>query len=94
MQSSLYNATEDKPTALAKINADTLTLSDSKNTTLFSMYAKGAFGNVNFQGWGDIPVANLYNCGLLVKDIGIGGHTNSLLKIVEELCKKAGIIWV
>ena len=46
------------------------------------------------QGWGDIPVAQLYNCGLVVKDIGIGGHSKSLLKIVEELCKKAGILWV
>lgn len=91
---TLYNATADKPTALAKINADTLTLSDSKNTTLFAMYAKGAFGNVNFQGWGDIPVASLYNSGLVVKDIAIGGHSKSLLKIVEELCKKAGILWV
>ena len=91
---TLYNATEDKPTALAKINADTLILSDSKNTTLFAMYAKGAFGNVNFQGWGDIPVASLYNSGLLVKDIGIGGHSKSLLNIVEELCKKTGIPWV
>lgn len=91
---TLYNATEDKPTALAKINADTLILSDSKNTTLFAMYAKGAFGNVNFQGWGDIPIASLYNSGLLVKDIGIGGHSKSLLNIVEELCKKAGILWV
>ncbi len=91
---TLYNATEDKPTALAKINADTLILSDSKNTTLFAMYAKGAFGNVNFQGWGDIPVASLYNSGLLVKDIGIGGHSKSLLNIVEELCQKANITWI
>ena len=91
---TLYNATEDKPTALAKINADTLILSDSKNTTLFAMYTKGAFGNVNFQGWRDIPVASLHNSGLLVKDIGIGGHSKSLLKIVEELCKKTGIPWV
>ena len=58
------------------------------------MHGKSTFaGGVNFQGWGDIPIAKVHG-GLVVNDIGIGGHTKSLLKIVEELCKKAGILWV
>ena len=90
---TLYNTVEDKPTAEAKINADALILYDSKNTRLFSVHGKSTFaGGVNFQGWGDIPIAKVHG-GLVVNDIGIGGHTKSLLKIVEELCKKAGILW-
>ena len=91
---TLYNTVENKPTAEAKINADALILYDSQNTRLFSVHGKSTFaGGVNFQGWGDIPIAQIQG-GLVVKDIGIGGHTKSLLKIVEELCKKAGILWV
>lgn len=92
---TLNNSIENKPTATAEINADELYLYDSKNTRLFSVHGRNTYlGNFNMQGWGDIPVADLYNCGLLVKDIGIGGHTKSLLKIVEELCNKTGIWWI
>lgn len=91
---TLNNTIENKPTAAAIINADSLILSDSQNRTVLSIFSKGNFGNINMQGWGDIPVAQLYNCGLAVKDIGIGGHSKSLLNIVEELCKKANIPWV
>ena len=91
---TLYNTVENKPTAEAKINADALILYDSINTRLFSVHGKSTFaGGVNFQGWGDIPIAKVHG-GLVVNDIGIGSHTKSLLKIVEELCKKAGILWV
>lgn len=91
---TLYNTVENKPTAEAKINADALILYDSINTRLFSVHGKSTFaGGVNFQGWGDIPIAKVHG-GLIVQDIGIGSHTKSLLKIVEELCKKAGILWV
>lgn len=83
----LHNTLDNKPTASAIINADALNLSDSQGRTVFSIFSKGNFGNINMQGWGDIPVAQLYNCGLVVKDIGIGGHFKSLLNIVEELCK-------
>ena len=94
VQFQLHNTIDNKPTASATINADSLTLSDSQGRTVFSIFTKGNFGNINMQGWGDIPVAQLYNCGLIVKDIGIGGHFKSLLNIVEELCKKTGIPWV
>lgn len=91
---TLYNTVEDKPTAETKINADALILYDSKDTRLFSVHGKSTFmSGANFQDWGDIPVAKVYG-GLIAKDIAIGGHTKSLLKIVEELCKKAGILWV
>ena len=91
---TLYNTVENKPTAEAKMNADALILYDSQNTRLFSVHGRSTFaGGVNFQGWGDIPIAKVHG-GLVVNDIGIGGHTKSLLKIVEELCKKAGILWV
>lgn len=90
---TLFNTLEKKPTSEAKINADAFNLYDSKNTRLFSVYGKNTFlGTFNTQNWGDIPIAEIYG-GLLVKDIGIGGHTESLLKIVEELCQKTGIIW-
>ena len=69
-------------------------LLDSKSTPLFAIYAKGSYGNMNLQGWGDIPIANFSGCGLVVTDIGIGGHFKPLLKIVEELCKKNDIPWV
>lgn len=94
IQFSLYNMLDNKPTATAKINSDSLTLYDSQNTMLFSVNGRSTWlGNFNMQGWGDIPVAQVYG-GLIVKDIGIGGRSKSLLKIVEELCKKAGILWV
>ena len=89
----LYNTLDNKPTATAKINADTLDLYDSQSTLLFSVNGRRTWlGNFNIQGWGDIPVARVYG-GLIVKDIGIGGHSKSLLNIVEELCKKTGILW-
>lgn len=90
---TLYSMGNNKPTARATIHADELVLFDSQNTTLLSILSKGSFSNFNFQDWGDIPVAQLPGVGLMVKDIGIGGHTKSLLKIVEELCKKTGILW-
>ena len=94
IQFSLYNTLDNKPTATAKINADSLTLYDSKNTRLFSVNGRKAYmGSFNMQGWGDIPVAEIHG-GLIVKDIGIGGHMKPLLKIVEELCQKAGIMWI
>lgn len=92
---SLYNNIANKPIANAKMNADEFILYDSKNTEIFSVCGKGSWlGNFNTQGWGDIPVVSLRNGGLLVKDIGIGGHMKSLLKIVEELCNKTGIMWI
>ncbi|MCO4469321.1 Chromosome partition protein Smc [Streptococcus infantarius subsp. infantarius] len=91
---TLFNTVENKPTAEAKINADAFILYDSKDTRLFSVHGRSTFGGTfNTQDWGDIPVAEVYG-GLLVNDIGIGGHIKSLLNIVEELCKKAGILWV
>lgn len=94
VQFQLYNMVDNQPTAYAKINSDSFTLYDSKNTKLFSVDGKGTWlGNFNMQGWGDIPVAQVYG-GLIVKDIGIGGHSKSLLKIVEELCNKTGVWWV
>ena len=94
IQFYLYNMLDNKPTATAKINSDSLTLYDSQNTMLFSVNGKSTWlGNFNMQGWGDIPVAQVYG-GLIVKDIGIGGRSKSLLKIVEELCNKAGIWWM
>ena len=94
IQFSLYNMLDNKPTATAKINSDSLTLYDSQNTKLFSVNGRSTYlGNFNIQGWGDIPVAQVYG-GLIVKDIGIGGHIKPLLQVVEELCKKAGITWI
>ena len=90
----LYNTLDNKPTATAKINADSLNLYDSQSTLLFTVNGRSTYlGNFNMQGWGDIPVAKIHG-GLIVKDIAIGGHTKSLLKIVEELCNKTGIPWV
>ena len=94
IQFSLYNMLDNKPIAKAKMNADEFIVYDSKNTQIFSVYGESSWlGNFNLQGWGDIPVVSLRNGGLLVKDIGIGGHGKSLLKIVEELCNKTGIMW-
>lgn len=92
---TLNNSIENKPTAEAKMNADEFYLYDSTGTKLLSVHGRNTYlGNFNLQGWGDIPVADLYNCGLLVKDIGIGGRTKSLFKIVEELCNKTGVWWM
>lgn len=94
IQFQLYTMVDNQPTATAKINADSLNLYNSQNTKLFSINGSSTWaGNFNVQGWGDIPVAQVYG-GLLVKDIGIGGHMKSLLKIVEELCQKTGIMWI
>ncbi len=89
IQFQLYNDAEDKPTAFANIWADSFHLGSSKGGFLFYV---DSTNNVK-PSWGDIPIAHV-NGGLLVKDIEIGGHSKSLLNIVEELCKKAGIIWV
>lgn len=92
---TLNNSIENKPTAEAKMNADEFYLYDSTSTKLLSVHGRSTYlGNFNMQGWGDIPVVSLYNGGLLVKDIGIGGHMKSLLKIVEELCNKTGVMWI
>ncbi|MDO4912969.1 MAG: phage tail protein [Bifidobacteriaceae bacterium] len=92
---TLNNTIENKPTAEAKMNADEFYLYDSTSTKLLSVHGRSTYlGNFNMQGWGDIPVVSLYNGGLLVKDIGIGGHMKSLLKIVEELCNKTGVMWI
>ena len=89
IQFQLYNDTEDKPTAFANIWADSFHIGSSKGGMLFYV---DSTNNVK-PSWGDIPVAHV-NGGLLVQDIAIGGHSKSLLNIVEELCKKAGILWV
>ena len=91
----LHNTLNNKPTASARINADSLILYDSQSTMLFTVNGRSTYlgNNFNLHGWGDIPVANLYG-GLIAKDIAIGDHTKPLLKIVEELCKKNGIIWI
>ena len=90
IQFQLYNDAGDKHTASANIWSDAFYLGSSKGDSLFYV---NSTNNVNFHGWGDIPIARV-NGGLIVKDIAIGGHMKSLLTIVEELCKKAGIIWV
>ena len=91
----LYNTVEDKPTSIADITADALALYDSTNTKILSVAGRNTFmGSFNLQDWGDIPIADLYKCGLIVKDIAIGGHIKSLLKIVEELCQKTGTTWM
>ena len=89
IQFQLYNDAEDKPTAFANIWADSFHLGSSKGGFLFYV---DSTNNVK-PNWGDIPIAHI-NGGLLVQDIAIGGHSKSLLNIVEELCKKAGILWV
>ena len=91
---TLYNELNDKPTAEANINADSLVLYDSQYTRLFAVYGKSTFmSNFAFRDWGDIPVAQIHG-GFLAQDIGIGGHTESLKVVVERLCKKAGVMWL
>ena len=91
---NLYTTVDGKPTATARIYSDSLTITSSDYTTLFSLGSKKSYlGTVNLQGWGDIPVATMSG-GLVVEDIGIGGHTESLLKVVERLCTKTGLIWI
>ena len=82
----------NKPTARATIHADELVLFDSQNTTLLSILSKGSFSNFNFQDWGDIPTAEIFG-GFIAKDVGLGGHTESLKKIIERLCEKTGLWW-
>ena len=79
----------DKPTAFANIWADSFHLGSSKGGFLLSVNST----NTSKPNWGDIPIAHI-NGGLIVKDIAIGGHSKSLLSIVEELCQKTGISWV
>ena len=91
---TLYNALNGKPTAEANINADALILYDSQYTMLFEVWGKSHFmSNFNFRGWGDVPVAQIHG-GFLAQDVGLRGHTESLLVILERLCKKAGVMWL
>lgn len=91
---TLYNTLDNKPTAEANINADALILYDSQYTRLFTVHGKSTFmSGVNLRDWGDIPIAQVHG-GLLAKDIGLSGHTESLIVIVERLCKKAGVMWL
>ena len=91
---SLYNPVGGKPTAEATINADSFSLLDSKNTPLLSVNGSNTYlGNWNIYGWGDIPLA-FVNGGLIAKDVGLEGHTESLKKIIEKLCTKTGITWL
>ena len=89
IQFQLYNDAGDKPAAFANIWADSFHLGSSKGGFLFYVDST----NTVKPNWGDIPIAHI-NGGLLVKDIAIGGHSKSLLNIVEELCKKNNIPWV
>ena len=89
IQFQLYNDAGDKPTSFANMWADSFHLGSSKGGFLFIVDSK----NTVKPNWGDIPIAHI-NGGLIVKDIEIGGHSKSLLSIVEELCKKANIPWV
>ncbi|MBV1943666.1 matrix-binding protein EbhB [Streptococcus parasuis] len=91
---NLYTTVDGKPTATTQIYSDSFTITSSDYTTLFSLGSKNSYlGTLNLQGWGDIPVATMSG-GLVVKDIGIGGHTESLLKVVERLCIKTGLMWI
>ena len=91
---NLYTTADGKPTATAQIYSDFFTITSSDYTTLFSLGSKKSyFGTFNLQNWGDIPVA-VMSGGLVVTDIGIGGHTESLLKVVERLCSKTGLMWI
>ncbi|MGQ7457091.1 phage tail spike protein [Streptococcus suis] len=89
----LYTTLEGKPAATTQIYSDSFTITSSDNKILFSLGSKQSYlGTLNFHGWDDIPVATMSG-GLAVKDIGISGHGESLLKVVERLCKKTGLIW-
>ncbi|HEM4030594.1 TPA: phage tail protein [Streptococcus suis] len=91
---NLYTTVNGKPTATTQIYSDSFTITSSGYTTLFSLGSKKSYlGTLNLQNWGDIPVA-VMSGGLVVKDIGIGGHTESLLKVVERLCSKTGLMWI
>lgn len=89
IQFQLYNDAGDKPTAFANIWADSFHLGSSKGGMIFYVDSTNSVK----PSWGDIPIAHI-NGGLIVKDIEIGGHSKSLLSIVEDLCKKANIPWV
>ena len=80
--------TLDNTKAEATITSDLFYISDPKNKMLFSV---DRTNNV-VSGWGDIPIAHVLG-GLVANDISIGGRSKSLLKIIDELCKKAGITW-
>ena len=91
---NLYTTVNGKPTATTQIYSDSFTITSSDYTTLFSLGSKNSYlGTLNLQKWGDIPVA-VMSGGLVVKDIGIGGHIESLLKVVERLCSKTGLMWI
>ncbi|WP_421362615.1 phage tail spike protein [Streptococcus suis] len=90
----LYTTVDGKPTATTQIYSDSFKITSSDYTNLFSLGSKKSYlGTLNLQDWGDIPVA-IMSGGLVVKDIGIGGHTESLLKVVERLCIKTGLMWI
>ena len=80
--------TLDNTKAEATITSDLFYISDSKSKMLFSV---DRTNNVK-PDWGDIPIAHVLG-GLVANDISIGGRSKSLLKIVDELCKKSGITW-
>ena len=80
--------TLDNTKAEATITSDLFYVSDSKSKMLFSV---DRTNNVK-PDWGDIPIAHVLG-GLVANDISIGGRSKSLLKIVDELCKKSGITW-
>lgn len=80
--------TLDNTKAEATITSDLFHISDSNSKMLFSV---DRTNNV-VSDWGDIPIAHVLG-GLVANDISIGGRSKSLLKIVDELCKKAGITW-
>ena len=80
--------TLDNTKAESTITSDLFYISDSKSKMLFSV---DRTNNVK-PDWGDIPIAHVLG-GLVANDISIGGRSKSLLKIVDELCKKSGITW-
>ena len=80
--------TLDNTKAEATITSDLFYISDPNSKMLFSV---DRTNNV-VSDWGDIPIAHVLG-GLVANDVSIGGRSKSLLKIVDELCKKAGITW-
>ena len=85
----LYNTLNDKPTAEANINADALILYDSQYTRLFTVHGRSTFmSSFNFRDWGDIPIAEVHG-GFLAKDIGLRGHTESLLSYRGKTMQKS-----
>ena len=70
-----------------------LNVLDSQNTPLLTISGSDTWtGSFNIYGWGDIPTAEIFG-GFIAKDVGLGGHTESLKKIIERLCEKTGLWW-